>query len=380
MQRKVANETRQDGAAASAARLWAPLARFVSWEGNLGERAEARGPAAHFAYEFIRFGVKQAWACLFGALMLALLVATFLFYPKGAALARYDFLVIAAVTIQVLMLVFKLETIEEAKVILIFHVVGTIMEIFKTSVGSWIYPEPSLLRIGGVPFFMDAVVSPMIASFQRSEPGIMVHQSYGNYSDLVAELDSGQIDLAVTPTGSVDLSAAHHFEPILPARNVLACGAGHPLVRKRSLATEDIVNYPWVAPLPGSPLVLDLHNILLTLGLAEVSVRYAGGSLLSVMNYLAGTDALTILPLSVAYAFRGESKISIIPLDIPQPERALGIMTRKKPYSNPAGRKFLGHLRREFAELRHVIEKYERTFRWAHGPFMADRDRAASPW
>ncbi len=236
------------------------------------------------------------------------------------------------------------------------------------------------VRIGGVPFFMDAVVSPMIASFQRSEPGIMVHQSYGNYSDLVAELDSGQIDLAVTPTGSVDLSAAHHFEPILPARNVLACGAGHPLVRKRSLATEDIVNYPWVAPLPGSPLVLDLHNILLTLGLAEVSVRYAGGSLLSVMNYLAGTDALTILPLSVAYAFRGESKISIIPLDIPQPERALGIMTRKKPYSNPAGRKFLGHLRREFAELRHVIEKYERTFRWAHGPFMADRDRAASPW
>ncbi len=90
MQRKVANETRRDGAAGSAARLWAPLARFITWESNLGERAEARGPAAHFAYEFIRFGVKQAWACLFGALMLALLVATFLFYPKGAALARYE--------------------------------------------------------------------------------------------------------------------------------------------------------------------------------------------------------------------------------------------------------------------------------------------------
>ena len=170
MQRKVANETRQDGAAASAARLWAPLARFITWESHLGERAEARGPAAHFAYEFIRFGVKQAWACLFGALMLALLVATFLFYPKGAALARYDFLVIAAVTIQVLMLTFRLETIEEAKVILIFHVVGTIMEIFKTSVGSWIYPEPSLLRIGGVPLFtgfMYAAIGSYIARCWR---------------------------------------------------------------------------------------------------------------------------------------------------------------------------------------------------------------------
>ena len=229
------------------------------------------------------------------------------------------------------------------------------------------------VKIGGVPFFMDAVVSPMIASFQRSEPGIMVHQSYGNYPDLVAELDSGQIDLAVTPTGSVDLRADHHFEPILPARNVLACSAGHPLVRKRNLATEDIVNYPWVAPLPGSPLVLDLHNILLTLGLAEVSIRYAGGSLLSVVNYLTETDALAILPLSVAYSFRRENKISVIPLDIPQPERALGIMTKKKPFSNPAGRKFIGHLRREFSELRLAIEKHDNSIRWAHGPFMGDR-------
>jgi uncharacterized membrane protein YoaT (DUF817 family) len=27
------------------------------------------------------------------------------------------------------------------------------MEVFKTAMGSWVYPEPSLLRIGGVPLF-----------------------------------------------------------------------------------------------------------------------------------------------------------------------------------------------------------------------------------
>ena len=149
MQRKVSDESHRQ----SAARLWAPLARFIDWEAQLGEAAEARGPAAHFAYEFVRFGVKQAWACLFGALMLMLLIATHLFYPKGAELARYDFLVIAAVLIQVVMLGFKLETIEEAKVILVFHVVGTVMEIFKTSVGSWLYPEPSSASDRRVPLF-----------------------------------------------------------------------------------------------------------------------------------------------------------------------------------------------------------------------------------
>ena len=106
-----------------------------------------------FAYEFLLFGLKQAWACLFGAAMLVLLVGTHFLWPADAPLARYDFLVIAALGLQVVLLATRLERWEEALVIGVFHVVGTVMELFKTAHGSWIYPEPSLLRIGGVPLF-----------------------------------------------------------------------------------------------------------------------------------------------------------------------------------------------------------------------------------
>jgi uncharacterized membrane protein YoaT (DUF817 family) len=44
------------------------------------------------------------------------------------------------------------------------------MEVFKTSVGSWIYPEASLLRIGGVPLFsgfMYAAIGSYIARCWR---------------------------------------------------------------------------------------------------------------------------------------------------------------------------------------------------------------------
>jgi uncharacterized membrane protein YoaT (DUF817 family) len=112
-----------------------------------------RGRANALAYEFLLFGLKQAWACLFGAAMLALILTTHLLWPRHAPLARYDFLVLAAVLVQVFMLATRLERWDEALVILVFHVVGTIMELFKTAHGSWLYPEPSLLRIGGVPLF-----------------------------------------------------------------------------------------------------------------------------------------------------------------------------------------------------------------------------------
>lgn len=132
--------------------------------------AFVHGPATAFLFEFVSFGVKQAWACLFGGLMLGLLVTTYLFYPAHAALARYDFLTIAALIVQAGMLATRLETWEEARVIFAFHVVGTVMEVFKTGVGSWIYPEPSLLRIAGVPLFsgfMYASVGSYIARIWR---------------------------------------------------------------------------------------------------------------------------------------------------------------------------------------------------------------------
>ncbi len=62
-----------------------------------------------FAYEFLLFGLKQAWACLFGAAMLAMIVATHFWWPAQAPLARYDALVLGAVAIQALLLATKLE-------------------------------------------------------------------------------------------------------------------------------------------------------------------------------------------------------------------------------------------------------------------------------
>jgi uncharacterized membrane protein YoaT (DUF817 family) len=152
------------------------MSRRLKLEAWLHARREAwraafvRGPVTGFLFEFVSFGIKQGWACLFGGLMLALLIGTHLFYPDDAPLARYDFLTLAALAIQAAMLATRLETWEEARVIFVFHVVGTIMEIFKTDVGSWIYPEASFLRIAGVPLFsgfMYAAVGSYLARVWR---------------------------------------------------------------------------------------------------------------------------------------------------------------------------------------------------------------------
>lgn len=124
-----------------------------------------------FLFEFILFGLKQGWAALFGGLLLGFILLSRFWYPGSDYLHRYDFLVLVAIAIQLGMLLFKLETWQEAKIILLFHVVGTVMELFKTYKGSWEYPEEGLLAIGGVPLFsgfMYAAVGSYLARVWRA--------------------------------------------------------------------------------------------------------------------------------------------------------------------------------------------------------------------
>ena len=94
-----------------------------------------------------------------------------------------------------------------------YHVVGTIMEIFKTAVGSWIYPEAAFFRIAGVPLFT----------------GFM-YSCIGSYLCRAWRLFDFHFELHPTRASLIGLSVAiyinffsHHFAP--DARGLLFVAA-----------------------------------------------------------------------------------------------------------------------------------------------------------
>jgi DNA-binding transcriptional LysR family regulator len=221
-----------------------------------------------------------------------------------------------------------------------------------------------LVRVGGVPFFMDAMISRMVAEFQNLEPDVTVQQSYGNLPDLSAALENDLIDLGIVPMGALEAAAGFEFIEILPGRNIVSCRPGHPLLRKRRLQISDLSDFPWVAPLPGSPLMSDLHSILLANGMSEINIRYSGGSLMSVINYMADTNALAVLPFSVVFAQRKENRITVLPMEIPQPNRSLGILRRAGAHRSQAADRLAGFVGAAFEDLKHLIKRHENAVVW----------------
>lgn len=99
------------------------------------------------------FLLKMGWASLFGALLLVAMIITDQIWRDDWPIARYDALLAYALALQALFLALRMESWREARVILLFHITGTVMEIFKVNAGSWAYPGDGLIKFAGVPLF-----------------------------------------------------------------------------------------------------------------------------------------------------------------------------------------------------------------------------------
>lgn len=118
----------------------------------------------------VMFTLKQGWSALFGGMMLLGLIVTDQIWSDSWSITRYDGLLLYAIALQVVFLLLRLESWREVQVIFLFHLTGTVMELFKVNAGSWAYPEPALTKLAGVPLFsgfMYAAVGSYMARVMR---------------------------------------------------------------------------------------------------------------------------------------------------------------------------------------------------------------------
>lgn len=116
----------------------------------------------------LNFAYQEAASCVFPGLILLLLALTHFFPLPG--IARYDFLFLACLLIQVWMVWgIKVETVDELKTITLFHAIAMAMEIYKVNLGSWAYPGEAYLKVLGVPLF---------AGFMYSAVGSYITQAW----------------------------------------------------------------------------------------------------------------------------------------------------------------------------------------------------------
>lgn len=101
--------------------------------------------------QLIRFGWLQAMSCLFPVVIFASLAVTKLI--PLPLLPRYDWILLICIVMQWGMVRSGLESLDELKVITVFHLIGFALELYKVHMGSWAYPDQGYSKIFGVPLY-----------------------------------------------------------------------------------------------------------------------------------------------------------------------------------------------------------------------------------
>lgn len=149
-------------------------------------------PAWSWLVEFLWFCRKELRACVFAGAFFAVLAASRQL-PLGP-LPRYDFILLMALLLQALLLLTRVESLDEFRTICLFHLIGFALEVFKTQpqIGSWSYPEPGYSKLFGVPlysgFMYAAVASYMMQAWRLFELELRHYPRYRHTLPLAAAI------------------------------------------------------------------------------------------------------------------------------------------------------------------------------------------------
>jgi DNA-binding transcriptional LysR family regulator len=215
------------------------------------------------------------------------------------------------------------------------------------------------LRVGGTPFFLDGFVSGLIAEYQVTRPSIKVRLSHGYTDELIAQILGNRLDIALCPIDFLDPNLDLKFVPLIKGRNVIACRVGHPLRSLKNLSIKDLIDFPWIAPPPLSPLNADLKNVLASTNITYINIIASGGGLGTLVNYLIHSDCLTILPHAVVFALRRNGSLSALPIEINHPNRTVGLLTPINRDRSPLVESLTNHVQTRVAEMLRQIQRHE---------------------
>jgi DNA-binding transcriptional LysR family regulator len=207
------------------------------------------------------------------------------------------------------------------------------------------------VSIGGAQLGTSRVVPLAVARLKARRPFVTVTLVVGAHEHLLAALKAGQLDLVFGRRGDPNQMSGLAYEVLFEERLVLVARARHPLAGRRGLALSDLLDFPWIVPLPNATLRRRLEEIVRAGGLAfpRNYVESVVGA--ATQTYIAETDAVAALPDKIFEDDLRTGKLVKL-VDLESPLGDVGITRRESAALAPPARMLIQELRRVGARFR----------------------------
>jgi LysR family pca operon transcriptional activator len=201
------------------------------------------------------------------------------------------------------------------------------------------------IRVGGLQLAMSRLLPIAVARLKRHRPHLNVSVIPGTYEQLLPALRVGELDMIFGRRGDASEMSGLVFEVFFQDRLVIAALPGHPLTLKNSVELEDMIDYPWIVPLPKTAVRECLNRILLKhkVPFPRNCFETTFGS--STWSYMRETGAIAALPSNTIYDEIEQGDVSILKTEKSWTISDVGIARRPDALVSQSARLLIKELR-----------------------------------
>jgi DNA-binding transcriptional LysR family regulator len=191
--------------------------------------------------------------------------------------------------------------------------------------------ERGRLSVGATPSLITRVLAPALVQFHTSHPGIQLLVVEAGSRQLVPQLASGEVDLALVVLPVTDPLVA--TTPLFDDPLVLAVAPGHPLAGRPTVGVGDLHGLALVMFREG----YDLRSVTLAAcraAGAEPHLVSQGGEMDGVLAFVAAGLGAAVVP---AIALPSDHRVTAVPFADPGIRRTVALAQRNdRPLARPA--------------------------------------------
>ncbi len=205
------------------------------------------------------------------------------------------------------------------------------------------------LRIGAISGAGPNLVARSLADIKRKRPQLAVIL-HGETSDTLLDmLENERLDLVVGRFSTESHGQIFEFEPLAEEKLIIVARAGHALQDRKGLDLGDLTEWPWILQHQSTPTREVLGIAFAKAGLQPPENTIECSSMLSILNLVQVSDAITLVALSLATAYLRAGLFTELSMQSEIRLEKFGLVTWKHESLSEAANEFASLLRKNAA-------------------------------
>lgn len=206
------------------------------------------------------------------------------------------------------------------------------------------------VRVGVLRTVAAILLPKVIVRCRREVPHVRITVHEDSLDILLPRLERHEIDCVIGRLQPEALNARIFAEALYDEPVCAVVRLGHPLLTRKRMTWGDVADYPWILPLPGTPLRARVDAEFAAVGLPSPPDPIESISLLTNERLLQETDMVSVVSRQLAVHYADSGSLATLPLEMRHALGPVGLLWVDASPTAALGH-FLDTVRAEAREL-----------------------------